>query len=69
MNKLVKQFQRKFSVFTKLKEFIKWTGDNNNLFSTNVNPENLRAEYEEVDKIMKRKKQDSESDEFISKYI
>jgi hypothetical protein len=58
--------RRNFSVFAKLKEFMKWSSSSDNLFSTNVNPENIRAEYEEVDKIMKRKKQESE--EYISKY-
>jgi hypothetical protein len=46
---------KNFSVFDKLKQFLKFTNDST-LFSTNVNPENIRAEYEEVDKILQKKK-------------
>jgi hypothetical protein len=56
---ILKQFNKNFSVFTKIKEFFKYASDTNT-FSSNVNPETIKAEYEQVDTILKKKRQNRE---------
>jgi hypothetical protein len=56
---LSKYFKRNFSVFGRLKQYMKSSADIYNI-SSNVGPDDIKAQYEEIQSVMDRKQMKKE---------